>query len=79
MNRRVDFGEWQRVRNRINAPQAAILARDDRPAGLGTLRSHRPRSDDEWQAIADGVRALLAERVTSGRWVWTGRRRLTIV
>ena len=88
MSRRVDYDDWQHVRNRIRPVQLAILtrdsplpgpcARDDAPTGPRTLHSHRPRTDDEWQAITEGVRALLDERVASGRWTWRGPRHLTI-
>lgn len=88
MSRRVDLDDWQHVRDRIRPVQLAILTRDfrptdpsaqkDAPAGPRTLRTHRPRTDEEWQAITDGVRALLVERVHSGRWTWRGPRHLTI-
>jgi len=88
MSRRVDYDDWQHVRNRIRPVQLAILtrdspptrpsARDDAPPGPRTLRSHRPRTGDEWQAITEGVRALLDERVDSGRWTWSGPRHVTI-
>ena len=91
MTRHVEWDDWQRVRHRIRPIQTAVLTReeplptpdapeqDDRPPVPRPLRSHRPRSDGEWQAIAEGVRALLGERVRSGEWVWTGPRRLTVV
>jgi hypothetical protein len=88
MSRRVDLDDWQRVRERIRPVQLAILtrdspstgpsARDEAPPGPRTLRSHGPRTEDEWRAITEGVRALLAERVDSGRWTWRGPRHLTI-
>ena len=88
MTRRVDFGDWQRVRAAIGATQTRILARQEepaegrpaetrtaeRPAEGRPLHSHKPRSDEEWVAIEDGVRALLAERESSGRWTWVGPR-----
>jgi hypothetical protein len=91
MMRRIDFNDWQRVRSAIEANQTRILAREERPepvrlsalpAGRPAegrpLHSHKPRSDEEWQAIEDGVRALLAEREHSGRWTWVGPRRVTV-
>ncbi len=88
MSRRVDLDDWQHVRDRIRPMQLAILTRDFRPTGSSaqndapadprTLRTHRPRTDEEWQAITDGVRALLVERVHSGRWTWRDPRHLTI-
>jgi hypothetical protein len=78
MSRRVDLDGWQHVRDRIRPVQLAILTRDFRPTGPRTLHSHRPRTEEEWQAITDGVRALLDERVDSDRWTWRGPRNLTI-
>jgi hypothetical protein len=88
VSRRVDYDDWQHVRDRIRPVQLAILtrdsqpprpsARDEAPPGSQALRSHRPRTEDEWQAITDGVQALLHERVDSGRWTWRGPRHLTI-
>jgi hypothetical protein len=102
MTRRIDFGDWQRVRRAVITTQTRILApmeeglvvsvtglpRTDaqrpagptleRPAEGRPLHSHKPRSDDEWGALADGVRALLAERASSGRWRWAGPRRVVI-
>jgi hypothetical protein len=82
MTRRIDFRDWLRVRATIGATQTEILVRERGPAEPRAegrpLHSHRPRSDEEWNAIADGVRALLAERVSSGRWKWVERRRVVI-
>jgi hypothetical protein len=41
--------------------------RAERPAEGRPLHSHKPRSDDEWAALEDGVRALLAELESTGR------------
>jgi len=89
MRRSLDFDQWQELRRRILPLQVAILGRDGPPSDLEPppqrpevprpLRSHRPRTDDEWDAVADGVRAVLAARVASGEWVWSGPRRLTII
>ena len=91
MTRRVDFNEWQHVRATIAAAQTRILAGAEvpaterlselpagRPAEGRPLHSHRPRSDEEWKAIEDGVRALLAARRSSGRWRQTAPRRVVI-
>jgi hypothetical protein len=80
VTRHLDFTEWQKVRRQSLPQQVAILAGDARPAGPGPapLRSHARRSEAEWQAIADGVRALLAQRVSSGSWTWTGPRRVEV-
>jgi|WetSurMetagenome_2_1015567.scaffolds.fasta_scaffold172951_2 hypothetical protein len=91
MTRRVDFDEWQRMRATIAATQTRILVGAEapaterlaelpagRPAEGRPLHSHRPRSDEEWMAIEDGVRALLAARVSSGRWRQTAPRRVVI-
>ena len=63
----------------IRSAPAGLRPKDDQTIRPRPLHSHRPRGDEEWRAIADGVRALLAERVASGRWVWTGPRRLMIL
>lgn len=76
--RRVDFNDWQRTREAMRATQTGILARQERPAGCRPLHSHKPRSDEEWAAIEEGVRALLAERERSGRWRWVGSRRVIV-
>ena len=77
----------QRPAGSVPGPRSADACRPEGPrAGLYVgrpsegrpLRSHKPRSDDEWSAIADGVRALLAQRVHSGRWRWSGPRRLVV-
>jgi hypothetical protein len=78
MTRRVNFSDWQRTREAMRATQTGILARQQRPAEFRPLHSHKPRSDEEWAAIGDGVRALLAERVRSGRWRWVGSRRVIV-
>jgi hypothetical protein len=83
MTRRVDFNDWQRKREAMAATQTEILARfessaDGAPAECRPLHSHKPRSDEEWAALAEGVRALLAERERSGRWRWVGPRRVII-
>jgi hypothetical protein len=91
MTRRVDFNEWQHMRATIAATQTRILVGTEapaterlselpagRPAEGRPLHSHRPRSDEEWKAIEDGVRALLAARRSSGRWRHTTRRQIAI-
>jgi hypothetical protein len=109
VTRRVNFSDWQRMREAMRATQTGILARQERPAdgapdhvstgalgpaqprvkrnsrrpaewpaGCRPLHSHKPRSDEEWAAIEDGVRALLAERKRSGRWRWVGSRRVIV-
>jgi hypothetical protein len=78
MSRRVDFSDWQRAREAMRATQTEILARQKRPVKCRPLHSHKPRTDEEWAAIEDGVRALLAERERSGRWTWVGSRRVII-
>jgi hypothetical protein len=91
MVRRIDFNDWQRVRSSIETTQTRILAREERPeperlsarpAGRPAegrpLHSHKPRSDEEWRAVGDWVRALLAERESSGRWTWVGPRRVIV-
>ena len=88
VSRRVDLVDWQHVRDRIRPVQLTILTRDSPPTGPSaqdqaptgprTLRSHRPRTDENWWGITEGVRALLAERVASGTWTWKGPRHLVI-
>jgi hypothetical protein len=91
MTRRVDFNEWQRMRATIATIQTRILVGAEapaterlseppagRPAEGRPLHSHRPRSDEEWKAIEDGVRALLGAREHSGRWRQTAPRRVVI-
>ncbi len=91
MTRRIDFDDWQRLRAMIITAQTYVLAeRDDptseqlsarfaeRPAEGRPLHSHKPRSDEEWRAIEDGVRALLGARRKSGRWRQTAPRRVVI-
>jgi hypothetical protein len=91
MTRRVDFDEWQRVRAAIETTQTRILAVEEgpraerlsgqtggRPTEGRPLHSHRPRSDEEWQALEEGVRGLMTERESSGRWTQVGSRRVAI-
>jgi hypothetical protein len=71
VTRVVDFDAWQGQRRAMLSLQTEILARR-------THRSHRPRTDDERQAIIDGVQALWTERIASDRWTWVGPRTLVI-
>jgi hypothetical protein len=71
MTRVVDFDHWQQKRRAMLPLQTEILARREH-------HSHRPRTDDERQAVIDGVRALMAERLSSGEWTWVGPRELVI-
>jgi len=75
----VDYQVWREERRRLLARQLELLTRPakDRP-GLSNSRTHRPRSEDHWAAIADGARAELERRETNGRWAWVERRRLLI-
>lgn len=68
----VEFGAWQRTRRGFLSRQVELLAEHRGP------RTHPPRSEEEWRAILDGVRAERRRREAGGRWTWVGPRRVVI-
>lgn len=70
--RTVEYGAWRAERRRSMARQLELLGERRGP------RTHRPRSDDDWDAIADGVRAELRRREAGGRWTWVEQRRMVV-
>lgn len=70
--RTVQYGAWREERRLSLARQMELLGERRGP------RTHRPRSEDEWAAIVDGVRAELRRREAGGRWTWVGLRRVVV-
>lgn len=75
----IDYRVWREDRRRLLSRQLELLTgRAQDRSDPHRPQIHRPRSEDHWSAVADGVRAEFERREASGRWAWLERRRLVI-